>query len=319
MPGFLYLTRTENRCLSYRPYFILRSCLFSAICLLQPVISFAQVNNITLTGTLDVGTGESFPYKLVLTESDGRISGYSITYKEPNDTKANVTGILDRKRGLLNFRETGIVYSGGFHTRAYMCLIDASLGYVQGGKGNVLSGPITSKEADKTLCTGGMITFGNDAEIQNLLSYHDSYDTVITMKKKTKNQILVKEEVKPVLKEKTADQITITKGVNKTYEWHSDSVIIDVWDGGTEDGDRITLLFNNKTYLAGQILMKKKNQLRLQLSTDKINTITLIADNEGTEPPNTASIMLTDGKISYSILAYNKKGDQAVISLKRVH
>ena len=298
---------------------IFRRYFFTAICLLLSVITSAQVNNITLTGTLDVGTGESFPYKLVLTESEGKISGYSITYKEPNDTKAEVTGTLDRKSRTLHFKETGIVYSGGFHTKAYMCLIDASLEYVQGGKGNVLSGPVVSKEADKTLCTAGVVTFGKDAELQNLLSYHDSYDTVITMKKKTKNQIAVKEDVKPVLKEKIADQITITKGVNKTYEWHGDSVIIDVWDGGTEDGDRITLLFNNKTCLTGLILMKKKKQLRLPLSTDKINTITLIADNEGSEPPNTASIMLTDGKITYSILAYNKKGDQAVISLKRVH
>ena len=55
-----------------------------------------QTKPITLTGKLVMATGEVFPYKVVLTDSGDVVKGYSITYKEPDDTKATIRGILDR-------------------------------------------------------------------------------------------------------------------------------------------------------------------------------------------------------------------------------
>jgi hypothetical protein len=282
----------------------------------------AQNKEITLNGRIDVSTGESFPYKIVLTESEGMIKGYALTYKEPNETKAKIQGILDRRNHRISFKETGIVYSHGFHTRAYMCLIDATLDYVQGAKGLILKGSITSAEADNTLCTGGTITFSNQEEIQNIFGYHEQYDTIITMKKK-----VIPDGTKPsdetdgtkIKQEyKAGETDKITAGIEKTYDWHSDSVIIDVYDGGNVDGDRITLLFNDKTYLTNYYLVKEKRQLRIPLAPIPINTITIIANNEGSDPPNTANILLADGAQKYSVLAYNLKGQRSTIKLRKV-
>lgn len=290
---------------------------FSIFCVLLPFVLFAQPNDITLTGILAMNTGESFPYTIVFTESGGIIKGYSFTYKKPEETKAAITGLLDRAHRSLSFKETGIVYSNGYHTKAYMCLIDARLEYVQGGRGNVLSGPLTSKEADKTLCTGGVITFGNDAEIQNLFGYHEKFDTVISMKKRVPEVPGRTNEAKPVVPTAPMTTEQVTTGIVKTYDWHSDTVVIAIWDGGHVDGDRVTLQYNGKNYLTNYSLVKEKKQVRVPVSQHGIDTITIIADNEGSEPPNTASLMLTDGSIHYSILAYNKQGDRAVIKIKR--
>jgi hypothetical protein len=65
--------------------------------------------------------------------------------------------------------------------------------------------------------------------------------------------------------------------------------------------------------------VKEKRRLTLPITGHEVKTITIFAENEGSEPPNTANIMLTDGSIKYSIQAYNKKGDAALIKVKKVN
>jgi hypothetical protein len=269
-----------------------------------------------LTGIISLTTGEVFPYKIEFTESNGVIKGYSFTYKEPNDTKAAIKGTLDRQMHTLSFRETDIIYSHGFQTRAFMCLIDASLEY-RSGEGNILTGPIASKETDKTLCTPGTLLFNNSEQIKKLFSYHDKYDTVISMGKKPADNHKTPQPIKPAINEPPVITEQVTAGVEKSYDWHSDTVVIDVWDGGNVDGDRISLFFNGKPCLTNYFLVKEKRQVRLPLS-EGINIISILADNEGSDPPNTADLLLTDGTLKYSVLAYNNKGNRAIIKIKRV-
>jgi len=273
----------------------------------------AQPKPTTLTGVLVMQTGETFPYKVVLTDSGDFVSGYSFTYKEPDETKTTVHGRLDRHMRTLSFKEKDIVYSHNVSTKAFMCLVDAHLEYVGEAGGYVLKGPVMSKEADNTACTQGEITFSNTEELQNLFAYHEHFDTVISMKRKVKQPDTVQAAPIQVTEPVATEQVTA--GVDKMYDWHSDSVIIEVWDGGYVDGDRITL----KAYLTNYCLVKEKRRVSIPISGHDINTITVYAENEGSEPPNTASIMLTDGSIKYSIQAYNKKGDEALIKVRKVN
>ncbi len=279
--------------------------------------SFGQTNKYTLTGTIKMATGEVFPYRIVFTESGGNIKGYSYTYKEPDDTKAAITGTLDRRERTLQFREIEILYSHGFATKAFMCLIDANTAYLQGNHDRILKGSISSNEADKTACTPGTIVFNNQEELSNLFEHKEKFDTVITMGRKPKvappalPEPQVKELEKPLLTDR------ITTGIEKTYDWLSDTVVIDIWDGGTVDGDQITLEYNNTTYLTKYSLAKQKKQLRIPVSKTGVDVIKILATNEGWDPPNTADIMLSDGKVHYSILSYNNVGQVSMIKIKK--
>ncbi len=275
----------------------------------------AQTKQTTLTGKLVMKTGEVFPYKLVFTDSGNVIKGYSLTYNESDETKTAIRGAIDRQMRTLLFKEKDIIYSHSVQTKAYMCLVNASLEYVQDGNGKALRGPITSREADNTSCTPGEIIFNDDKELQNLFSYHEQFDTVISMKKKVKEPAPVATE--PTAQE-TLEQEKVTAGVEKLYEWHSDTVILDIWDGGTVDGDHVTIQFNGKPVLSNYSLVKEKKQLRLPIVGKELNTLMIVADNEGLDPPNTASLILTDGATKYSILAYNNKGNASLIKIKRV-
>lgn len=275
--------------------------------------SFAQSPQFMLTGIIQVNSGETFPYVIVFTENNGIIKGYSLTYKAPDETKTAITGTLDRQNHILKFKETEIMYSHGYHTKAFMCLVDATLEYTSSNIGSSLSGPIKNTEADKTACTGGKIIFNDYDELQKLFSRQEKFDTVISMKKKVvaPAPVTIHSETKAISTPTVTDKITAN--IEKTYDWHSDTVVLDIWDG-----DKITVLYNGKALLTHYLLVKEKKQLHIPLSGTSINTLTIIAENEGLEPPNTASLMLTDDQIRYSVLAYNNKGQQAVIKIKKV-
>jgi len=295
---------------------ILNKFLLTTLLLLLRFHSGAQYSGV-LTGVMEMSTGEKFPYRLAFTEADGKLQGFSYTYEEPRDTKSIITGEVDKKNRTISFRETSIVYSGGYHSRAYMCLVDARLDYLQDGKGNVLNGPLTTREADKTLCTGGFITFRNDSEIQNLFSYHDSFDTVITMRTKIHSRQAATVAMATSAELAEHARVTITAGQVKTYDWNSDSVMLELWDGGNVDGDRVTVRYNGQNYLSNYCLQKERKIIKLPVSVHQTDTLAIVAENEGTDPPNTADVRLTDGAIHYNILAYNKKGDQALIRIRK--
>lgn len=265
-----------------------------------------------------MANGESFSYKLFLTDSAGTLSGYSLTFPVPDETKATVKAKLNRELRTLSFKEIAIEYSHGFMTKAFMCMVNAKLEYVHSDKGYVLTGPLTSAQADKTSCTPGTITFAVTEELRDLFTVRDAYDTVISMKKKPKQPEVytppapVAAPIAPL----TTDEVTA--GIEKAYTWNSDTIGIDVWDGGNTDGDRITLMLNGQALLTNYFIVKQKKHLRIPMPPgNAVNTLAIIAEYEGSDPPNTANMLLTDGAHQYSILAYNKKGNQAIIKIRR--
>ncbi len=279
---------------------------------------FAQGKLTTLNGTLTVTTGESFPYKVELKDSGDYVVGYSYTYAPPQETKATIKGKIDKRSRTLRFKEHEIVYSHGYRTRAFMCLVNAQLEQVQGGpKGKFLAGSITSVEADKTACTPGAIVFDKESELEGLFTEREQFDTIISMKKRVREVAPPAAATPAPATAQPAVTEKITAGVEKSYDWYTDTVIIEAWDGGNIDGDRITIDYNGKPLITNYYLIKDKRTLRVPVTPGKTDVLTITADNEGSDPPNTASLMLTDGTRKYSVIAYNTKGGKAIVKIKR--
>src|SRR5690606_12581480 len=107
------------------------------------------------------------------------------------------------------------------------------------------------------------------------------------------------------------------EGQDGIYYWETDKIILTIWDGSQEDGDRVTVSFNNLQVLTDYTLLNEKKTLELDLSSSGINTITITALNEGGQPPNTANITIQDGNKQYEIVAYNKIGKKALIKIQK--
>jgi len=297
--------------------FMKYSAFYCFLFFLTPFISTGQSKNYTLNGLITVEDGETFTYKIVFTDSANVINGYSLTYlQKNNETKAAIVGTIDREKRTLSFRETNIIYTQGYQSKMVMCLIDAKLKYTHSNNGNVLTGSLVSNEADNTACAKGTITFYDDNALRAVFGKEEKMDTTIVVGKHhsddTKPIIVAVPAAKPLVTDK------VTAGKGKAYDWHTDTIVIDIWDGGHIDGDMVTLLYNEKPILNNYVLTAQKKRLSIPISGSDINTLTIVAENEGSEPSNTASMMLMDGNTKYSILAYDKAGERAVINIKKV-
>lgn len=119
---------------------------------------------------------------------------------------------------------------------------------------------------------------------------------------------VLEEEEKEELKKDKADIVRDEKGAptflnereilkTKTVTVRADSITIKVWDNGKEvDGDSISLNLNGEWILKDYRLQRKQLIMRIPLERRTDNFLILYALNLGTAPPNTAAVIVYDGK-----------------------
>jgi hypothetical protein len=89
---------------------------------------------------------------------------------------------------------------------------------------------------------------------------------------------------------------------------------LDFYDNGEIDGDSITVTVNNNTIVSHQLLGLKPVSVEVKVSLDEPEQeITMIAENLGTIPPNTALLIVTAANKRYEMsLASNGKKNAQV-------
>ena len=93
-----------------------------------------------------------------------------------------------------------------------------------------------------------------------------------------------------------------TKRIMRTLDILSDSIKIEFYDNGAIDGDIISVFYNGK--LIVQHLMLLGTPAAFTIAIDKNNPqneIVMYAENLGTEPPNTALLVVSDGTKKYEV------------------
>jgi hypothetical protein len=96
-------------------------------------------------------------------------------------------------------------------------------------------------------------------------------------------------------------------------------VKIEIYDNGVIDNDSISLFFNNKLVLPKTMLSHEPITLTLPLDAlREYNELSMFAENMGTIPPNTAIMILYDGKVRHEIGLSSDLEKSATIRLKRI-
>jgi len=106
--------------------------------------------------------------------------------------------------------------------------------------------------------------------------------------------------------------------VSKEITVSSDSLKVDFFDNGEIDGDSISIFYNNKLIAFNRILSTKAVHFTVALDTTRqVNEITMFADNLGSIPPNTALMVVTDGKKRYEIPMASNLQRNATLKIRR--
>jgi outer membrane protein OmpA-like peptidoglycan-associated protein len=107
----------------------------------------------------------------------------------------------------------------------------------------------------------------------------------------------------------------LTKRINKKpidVFVSSDSVTIEIYDNAIHDKDSVSIIFNNRIIVDKQEL-KVNKPIKFKLKVDKnkkFNEMILVAENLGSEPPNTAVMFVTEK---------NGKKQQIMLSTDMLH
>jgi FtsZ-interacting cell division protein YlmF len=128
--------------------------------------------------------------------------------------------------------------------------------------------------------------------------------------------------VKPADKEdskKIAESFIARKSVlNQVLEVESDSVRLSFYDNGEIDGDSISVFVNKRVVLTHQMLAAKALTMYLRLDSTLNDTeISMFAENLGKFPPNTALMVITDGKHRYEVFMSSSLTENSTIQLRR--
>ncbi|HVV02867.1 MAG TPA: hypothetical protein VHC96_01540, partial [Puia sp.] len=106
--------------------------------------------------------------------------------------------------------------------------------------------------------------------------------------------------------------------VTKILDVESDSIRLSFYDNGEIDGDSISIFVNNEVVLTHQGLAAKALTMYLHLdSSREVNEIGMFAENLGKYPPNTALMVITDGKNRYEVFMSSSLTENATIQIRR--
>lgn len=106
--------------------------------------------------------------------------------------------------------------------------------------------------------------------------------------------------------------------VARTLDVESDSIRLSFYDNGEIDGDSISVFVNSQVVLTHQELASKALTMYLHLDSDlDVNEISMFAENLGKYPPNTALMVVTDGKNRYEVFMSSSLTENATIKIKR--
>jgi hypothetical protein len=88
----------------------------------------------------------------------------------------------------------------------------------------------------------------------------------------------------------------------QTYHISSPDILIELFDNGEIDSDRVSVYHNNQMIVSNQMLGTKPITLNIHAdSTNRQHEFVMVAENLGNIPPNSALMRITAGKQSYRL------------------
>jgi hypothetical protein len=111
--------------------------------------------------------------------------------------------------------------------------------------------------------------------------------------------------------------VKIADDKGKEFEITGSRIKLTIWDNGQVDGDRISIMLNGKYLLENYSTVAAPKIIETLLSGNELDTIKIIALNEGTIPPNTAAIIIETPSEKYQILTHANTNEVRSIYLKK--
>jgi hypothetical protein len=276
------------------------------------------------TATIENGGGNNYLVELILKQNNTADQAIMNYYFRNTFRSIKLNGNYNSMTRELSLFNVSVPYFGSTSDAQVDCSMDFKATHRMAKAGSNLTGRFYGRDAYKYTCPNLVFDLklnkdaGNqDSILVALRNFKEAYqvwtptatDTLVaaTVQQRPIQNIVVNKEYK----ERVLD-------VQKEIEIDSDSIQVDFYDNGEVDGDSISVFFNDKLYGANLRLSTRSIHMSLALdSTKEVNVLSMFANNLGSIPPNTALMLVYDGKKRYEVRLASSLDKTAAVRIKR--
>ena len=297
------------------------------ICLLFTLQLFSQTPTGYWYGAANVklkNTYSNYLVELILVQDKNNVKGVLNYFFKNTYRSIPIRGTYNASTRLVYISNIPVSYYGSYYNRDVDCAMNLAATLRVSQVNSVLKGSFLSKPEYKYTCPEILFTLTlntdslrQDSVMNAIKVFKETFqvwrpsetDTIAAVRIQPRNVInyvisnQFKEREKIVAQELTVE---------------ADSIKVDFYDNGEIDGDSISVFYNDKLIAFNRILSTRSVHFDITLdSTKEINELTMFADNLGAIAPNTALMVVNDGKKRYEVRLTSNLEKSATIRIKK--
>ena len=278
-------------------------------------------------GTANVSTGanvNNYLIELILKQNNTAVQGILNYYFKNTYRSIKLNGSYNPKTRELSLFNIPVPYYGSTNGMQVDCSMDLIATHRVAKAGSNLTGKFVGRDAYKYTCPQLVFDFrlnqdaGNqDSVLLALRNFKEQYqlwtpsatDTLVgyTVQQRKVENIVINNEYKERPNE-----------IQNEIEVSSDSLQVDFYDNGEVDGDSISVFFNDQLMGSNLKLSTKAIHMDIKLDTTKeYNQLAMFANNLGSIPPNTALMLISDGKNRWEVRLSSNLNKSGAVRIRR--
>ncbi|MCX8020025.1 MAG: hypothetical protein N2747_05980 [Chitinophagaceae bacterium] len=262
--------------------------------------------------------------ELVLHSEKNQVSGIMNYFFKNSYHSIKVKGNYDPSTRQLYLYDIPIAYHASLSGMNVDCLMNLKANLILSRKGTELNGKFIATTEYKNICPDLRFHFTFDADVSkkdSVLKAIAEFKETYQVWKPSATDTFVQAEVLPrkVINDDIEKEFATRKNeVIDELEVESDSLELAIYDNGEVDGDIISLFYNGNLLFFNQKLTHKAIRITLPLQPGReYNELSMFAENLGLIPPNTALILIKDGKNRYELRLSSNLEKNATIRIRK--
>ncbi len=269
-------------------------------------------------------SANNYLVELILQPEKGYVSGILNYFFKDTYRSLKVKGNYNPATRQLSIYDVPLVYHASLSRFEVDCMMTLQATLRVSQTGSFLTGAFRALPDYRYTCPEVRFNFNLNADISKkdsvlraISEYKESYqvwkptatDTLVAA------QIIPRKVVNYVIEKEYTERENV---VANEIEVESDTIQVALYDNGEIDGDIISLFYNKTLILFNQKLTHKSIRMNLPLdSTLTTNEISMFAENLGLIPPNTALMVINDGKKRHELRLTSSLEKNATIRIRR--
>jgi hypothetical protein len=269
-------------------------------------------------------SASNYLVELIMQPEKGYVKGILSYYFKNTFRSVQVKGNYYEKNRELRLYNIPVTYYGSITNMEVDCVMNLFATLRVAKAGSNLVGSFMGMPDNKYMCVDINFNLGLSAD----MSKQDSVLTALRNFKETNQvwkpsifdtlpavNVIQRKVINYVVENEFKERENV---LAQEIEVNSDSLQVDFYDNGEVDGDSISVFFNQQLLAFSRRLSTRSLHFDLVLDSSKpYNELSMFADNLGSIPPNTALMIVSDGKKQYEIRLSSSLEKNATVRIKR--